>query len=293
MIEAKVIADSIYKGKRITSFVITMPRIVLAELNTHRALSRNSASSRAIPFAKMLDMVKTNPFIPIAWMKEHKGMQGTDYFTDEKEISTLLETYLKGRDAAVATAESLSNLGLTKQIVNRGLEAYMWHTVIVTATDWENFFALRAHEAAEIHIQKLAYLMLEALNNSKPKELKVGEWHIPFGDKMDFTELDYLTNWNNESGDTREQATMRLAVKVATARCARVSYTVVGEEGKPDNYENDIKLHDRLLSMGHLSPFEHCAIATDDDAYSGNFRGWTQYRKTLPDENRGDSRVIK
>lgn len=287
MIEAKVIADSIYKGKRITSFVITMPRIVLAELNTHRALSRNSASSRAIPFAKMLDMVKTNPFIPIAWMKEHKGMQGTDYFTDEKEISTLLETYLKGRDAAVATAESLSNLGLTKQIVNRGLEAYMWHTVIVTATDWENFFALRAHEAAEIHIQKLAYLMLEALNNSKPKELKVGEWHIPFGDKIN--EADSFFSFSVENYEERLQ---QLKAKIATARCARVSYTVVGEEGKPDNYEADVKLHDRLLSMGHLSPFEHCAIATDDDGYSGNFKGWIQYRKTLPDENRSDSRVI-
>lgn len=293
MIQAQVIADSIYKGKRITSFVVTMPRIVLAELNTHRVLSRNSASSRAIPFSKMLDAVKNNPFIPIQWMKDHSGMQGNEFFTDENEIKVLKDTYLEARDNAVASAEKLSNLGLTKQIVNRGLEAYMWHTVIITSTEWENYYALRAHEAAEIHIQKLAYVMLEAMNNSTPKKLQLGEWHIPFGDNMDETLLDKLmpsiqpasVNWYQEHMQI-------LKVKVAVARCARVSYTVVGEEGKPVNYDNDVKLHDRLLGMGHLSPFEHCAQATDDSGWSGNFQGWTQYRKILPNENRADSRLL-
>lgn len=298
MIKAKIIADSINaKGKRITSFVVTMPRIVLAELNTHRVLSRNSASSRAIPFAKMLSMVKTSPFIPIAWMKEHTGMQGNEFFTDEKEIRLLESTWLTARDQAVESAISLSELGLTKQIVNRVLEPFMWHTVIITATEFENYVALRAHEAAEIHIQKLAYLMLEELNASTPKLLNNGEWHIPFGDKMDdekIYELIKISNplqpasiqWYNEKVES-------VKIKIATARCARVSYTVVGEEGKPDNYDNDAKLHDRLLSMGHLSPFEHCAQATDIETWSGNFFGWTQYRKTLPNENRTDSRLLK
>ena len=295
MIKSTIIADSINnKGKRITSFIVTIPRIVLAELNTHRVLSRNSASSRAIPFTKMLEMVKKTPFIPIRWMKEHTGMQGNEYFTEENDIKALEAAYLAGRDNAVATAESLSNLGLTKQIVNRGLEAYMWHTVIITATEFENFFALRAERAAEIHIQKLAFLMLEEMNNSTPKLLQTGEWHIPFGDNMDDLALNKLMpdiqpaslNWYNEHMQL-------LKVKIATARCARVSYTVVGEEGKPDNYENDVKLHDRLLGMGHLSPFEHCAQATDNEGWSGNFLGWTQYRKTLPNENRTDNRLLK
>lgn len=293
MIEAKVVADSIYKGKRITSFVVTMPRIVLAELNTHRVLSRNSASSRAIKFTKMLESVKTNPFIPIAWMKDHPGMQGNEFFTDENEIKILEETYLKGRDAAVATAESLSNLGLTKQIVNRGLEAYMWHTVIITATEFGNYFALRAHEAAEIHIQKLAYIMLDEMNQSTPKELQLGEWHIPFGENMNEAQLDKsMPAMQPASVNWYQEHIQLLKVKVATARCARVSFTVVGEEDKPDNYENDIKLHDRLLGMGHLSPFEHCAQATEDEGWSGNFKGWIQYRKTLPNENRIDSRLL-
>lgn len=293
MIEAKIVADSkSVQGNRITSFVVTMPRIVLAELNTHRALSRNSASSRAIPFAKMLDMVKTNPFIPIKWMKEHKGMQGKDYFTDPIEIEAIKNAYLEAKDNAIMSAEKLSSLGLTKQIVNRGLEAYMWHTVIITSTDFENYFALRAHEAAEIHIQDLAYKMLDAMNESTPIELQPGQWHIPFGDNMDEEALIKFLPEDNKFIKLED-----LKVKVATARCARVSYTVVGEEGKPDNYENDIKLHDKLMSMGHLSPFEHCAQAptmwSTSNPYSGNFYGWTQYRKMLHNENRKETRLIK
>lgn len=303
MIQAKIIADSINnKGKRITSFVVTMPRIVLAELNTHRTLSRNSASSRAIPFVKMLEMVKKTPFMPIQLMKDHSGMQGNEFFTDESEIEAVKAAWLEGRDNAVKSAEKLSALGLSKQFVNRGLEAYMWHTVIITATEWENFFALRAHDAAEIHIQKLAFLMLEEMNNSTPKVLRDGEWHIPFGDNMDESKIvAYAMEKEPEFlfldgawGDVmlNKQIIQKIKVKIAVARCARVSYTVVGEEGKPDNYENDVKLHDRLLSMGHLSPFEHCAQATENEGWSGNFLGWTQYRKTLPNENRTDSRLL-
>jgi len=294
MIKANIIADSINnKGKRITSFVVTMPRIVLAELNTHRVLSRNSASSRAIPFAKMLEMVKKTPFMPIQWMKDHSGMQGNEFFTEESEIEAVKGAWLEARDNAVASAEKLSGLGLSKQFVNRGLEAYMYHTVILTSTEWENFFALRAHEAAEIHIQKLAFLMLEEMNNSTPKLLQIGEWHIPFGENMDELALEKsMPTIQPASLNWHQEHMQNLKVKVAVARCARVSYTVVGEEGKPDNYENDIKLHDRLLGMGHLSPFEHCAQCTDNEGWSGNFQGWTQYRKILPNENRTDSRLI-
>lgn len=297
-INAKIIADSINnKGKRITSFVVTMPRIVLAELNTHRTLSRNSASSRAIPFVKMLEMVKKTPFMPIQLMKDHSGMQGNEFFTEESEIEAVKAAWLEARDKAVESAEKLSALGLSKQFVNRGLEAYMWHTVILTSCDFENFCALRAHEAAEIHIQKLAYLMIDELNNSTPKVLQSGEWHIPFGDNMDENKINSMYV-GPDGMKEQEEWLKNVKIKVATARCARVSYTVVGEEGKPDNYENDVKLHDRLLAMGHLSPFEHCARAMNEEEYnvsewSGNFNGFVQYRKMLPNENRKDPRILK
>jgi thymidylate synthase ThyX len=286
MIQAQIIADSVNpKGKRLTSFVLQFPRIILAELNTHRMFSRNSASSRAVPFAKMLKRVQDDPFIPIQWMKDHSGMQGAEYFTPEEEYKFgLKEMFLDARDYAIEKAERLSKVGVTKQICNRLLEPFMWHTAIVTATDYENFFALRAHEAAEIHLQSLAHCMLIAYNESEPKELKNGDFHIPFGDKIDEDTLcnlfDVFTGRDIE----------RIKVKIATARCARVSY--INYDGK-DDYEADLKLHDQLAKMGHWSAFEHCAIAGDHQEYIGNFCGFLQYRKHFNEENRKDSRVVK
>lgn len=145
MISAKVIADSKNEsGNRITTMIITLPRIILAELNTHRMLSKNSASSRAIPFKKMLKSVQENPFIPIAWQKDHKGMQGTEYISTEEGIYICKRGWLEARDIAIKQAQWLNSCNVTKQLCNRLLEPFMWHTVIVTATEWENFFALRA-----------------------------------------------------------------------------------------------------------------------------------------------------
>lgn len=140
-ISAQIIADSTANGSRITSFILTFPRMILAELNTHRMFSRNSASSRAIPFKKMVQMVKEDPFIPMAWQKDHSGMQGREYF----QITDELEDYwLQARDAAVMYATALHGIGVTKQIVNRILEPFMWHTVLVTTTEIKNFFNQRA-----------------------------------------------------------------------------------------------------------------------------------------------------
>ncbi len=316
-ISANIIADSLNEyGQRLTTFVLVFPRIVLAEFNTHRILSRNSASSRAIPFEKMVKMVEEDPFIPIKWMKDHKGMQGTEYFHPNMEEGILSRTWLDARDNAVESAKELSKIGLTKQIVNRLLEPFMWHTVIVTGTEWENFFALRAHDQAEIHIQELAYRMLDEYNASTPKKLKAGEWHIPFGDRINLPPTIPIPE-----GLNLDEGVQLRKVMIATARCARVSY--LNFEGK-DDYNADIRLHDILLSSGHMSPFEHCACAMSKDEYdksisgqvkvyndyggtftsglvveidpeakgwSGNFRGFIQYRKMIPNENKTDRRV--
>lgn len=302
MISAKIIADSKNEfGQRLTTFVLTFPRIVLAEFNTHRMLSRNSASSRAIPFTKMVKMVQENPFIPIKWMKDHSGMQGNEFFED---IGNIRYEWLGARDLAVIKATKLSEAGVTKQIVNRLLEPFMWHTVIVTASEWENFFALRAHKDAEIHIAALAEMMLDQYNIHAPKQLKAGEWHIPFGDNIKLPPTIPI-----DAGLTLDEGVAIRKVKIATARCARVSY--LNFEGK-DDYEADIKLHDRLLESGHCSPFEHCARVMNQDEYNywnsgfselndmehvkgwcGNFRGFIQYRKMIQGENKSDNRVKK
>lgn len=275
-IKAEIIADSYNEfGNRITTFILRFPRIILAEFNTHRMLSKNSASSRAIPFNKMLEMVQTDPFIPIRWMKDHKGMQGNEYLTNSepmfgydifKAVDKANEDWLEARDQAIGQAIRLNQLGITKQVVNRLLEPFMWHTVLVTGTEWENFFALRDNEAAEIHMQDLAHKMLEAYNTSTPQLLKGGEWHIPFGDKIDesiLTKLfeDKSTGFSGD-GDEIEEA----KIKIATARCARVSYN--NFDGS-DDYEKDILLHDRLSESGHWSPFEHCARSMTREEYLG------------------------
>ena len=143
-ISAQVVADSTDKfGNRLTTLLVTMPRYILAEFNTHRMLSKNSASSRAIPFKKMVDSVRSSPFIPVAWMRDHSGMQGSAYFEDPKDIEAIETDWLVGMKAAVQHVESMNMRGLTKQLCNRPLEAYMYHTVLVSGTEWENFFALR------------------------------------------------------------------------------------------------------------------------------------------------------
>ena len=264
--------------------------MVLAEFNTHRMLSRNSASSRAVPFETMLKRVQENPFIPMRWMKDHKGMQGAEYFEDPSDIKELEATWLVAKDEAVSMAELLSEQGLTKQIVNRLLEPFMWHTVIVTASEWENFFALRAHEAAEIHIQHLAHMMLDEYNKSTPNLLNVGEWHIPFGKIMDEDRIEHeiRSEMEDPAYQITEEDIAAAKLQIATARCARVSYT--NYEGK-DDYGADIRLHTLLSSMGHWSPFEHCAKAMEANYFSGNFCGFEQYRKEFVGENKKDERV--
>ena len=306
MIQAKIIADSLNpQGDRLTTFIVTFPRIILAEFNTHRMFSRNSASSRAIPFEKMVKSVQENPFIPIAWQKDHKGMQGTEYWTTD--IDKLELEWLQAKNKAVFQATTLHDAGVTKQLCNRLLEPFMWHTVIMTSgkEGLENFFNLRNHEDAEIHIQELAKRMKKSMSNSTPKILHTGEWHIPFSDDIDTIKLDSVFKVGKGPMNRLEAK-----IQIATARCARVSYTVVGEEGKEPNYENDIKLHDKLLESGHFSPFEHCAKAMSYEEYESfikgtitnnieggwkgvkgigwcnNFKGFIQYRYLL--ENRQD-----
>lgn len=311
---ATIVADSICNAHRITSMLVTFPRYILAEFNTHRAFSRNSASSRAIPLKRMVQMVKDNPFVPIKWMKDHNGMQGTEYL-DDQGILFAKTIWLTARDRVVSDAVTLSEQEVTKQLCNRLLEPFMWHTVLVTATEWENFFALRYDLAADIHMQEIARLMLEAINASTPKFLKAGEWHMPFGDQIDDEEIHKLLSFDevHQSGSLWDIVEPYF-LKIATARCARTSYLTLGQNPVKHNYTRDIIQHDDLAKNGHWSPFEHCARAMNIDEYHhntilsnlhdrvmpeehfgwcGNFRGWIQYRKLFANENRTDNRLLK
>ena len=315
--KCEILADSInQQGHRLTTFKITYPHIIHAEMLRHRMLSRNVASSRAIPFKKMVKDVQENPFIPIAWQKTHKGMQGTEYLSHKDDVYNNTHEWLAGRDYAVAVAKSLNDLGVTKQLCNRLLEPFVWTTELVSGTEWVNFFELRCPKyksgdspvfkskkdcvnfinsqgnnikvedydeihwlkwntsQAEIHIQKIAEMMLDAYNESKPKQLDAGEFHIPFGDRIDLISwLDIVNDDGHLDGDLDEQDRLFIIdkLKISTARCARLSYTTLGDNPKID-YKADIKLHDKLLKSKHLSCFEHCARAMSEEEYESFYK---------------------
>jgi len=195
--------------------------------------SRNSASSRAIPLKRQIELVRESPFVPQQWPKNQAGMQAKE-LVDNPEMAE--HFWLLARADAIhwATNMGTGEDAVHKQIASRLLEPFMWHTVIVSSTEWENFFALRDHEDAQPEMQTLARAMRKALDESTPKRDAV---HIPFRGSTDLREGD------------REQMMIR-----AVARCARVSY---GREMEEKPYEDDVKLVEKLLRSGHLSPFEH------------------------------------
>ena len=312
-IKAEIVAHSINEqGDELISVMATFPRIILSEINTHRMLSKNTSSSRAIPFNKMVESVQNDPFTPIAWQSKHSGMQGSEYLTGNSEIKLLENKWLEARDLVVQQATLLENSNVTKQLCNRLLEPFMWTTMLITGpkSGWENFFNLRnpvyeSHKGiqykswkdmvqdstifiaaelsqfsiierlqqnkgqAEIHMMALAECIWDAVNESTPKQLKAGEWHIPFEDKMSDLDIDKV--FKAGSGPMNRQ---EVRIKTSVAMAARTSYTVVGEE-KGLDYEAMIGLHDRLLAQDppHSSPLEHCAKTMNNAEYESFYKG--------------------
>lgn len=309
-ISAKIIADSVYQDSRLVTFEVTFPRFVLAEFNTHRVISRNSASSRAIPVWKRLADIVSSPFVPLQFGKNKSGMQSTEEISSEDAENATLN-WMVGRDVAVLQAFALAggrdqilrdskenpaaivacqeieemsrqypdvsrllqslSVGVHKQHANRVVEPYAWHTVIATGTRWRNFYALRASTMAQPEIQTLAIEMARVHKESTPVILKEGEWHLPF----------------IRPEDLEEVKDFRLLAKISSARCGRVSYLT--HDGVR-SLDKDVSMADSLQGNGHMSPFEHPARTADSTgayvgSYGGNFGdGWIQFRKTLPQE---------
>lgn len=278
LIHAKIILDSIGadgSAPRLTTWLLVMPRCVLAEFNTHRAFSRNAASSRAIPVQRKLSECWSHPFIPIEWGLNKPGMQATREATGWRRLAACA-TWRLASWFAMGFAWIMHCLGIHKQIVNRIFEPFTYVEVMMTSTQegLENFFRLRADELAEPHMRRLAYLMLAIYNTNQPQVLKRGEWHVPFGDVMP------------PDRDLDEQ------LKIAVARAARLSYN--NRDRVTSDVEKDIALHDKLANDGHWSSFEHaakCPENEDEARKSGNLKGWMQLRKLYPNECRRDCRA--
>jgi thymidylate synthase ThyX len=265
---AKVIIDSISPdGHRLTTMEVVIHRFVLSEFNTHRSFSRNSASSRAIPTRKQMARVETETAFPVSWPCERPGMQGGDEL-DGNLGDAASAVWRNAMQDAVRHATALAEIGVHKSVVNRLLEPFMWHTVIVSSTEWENFFGLRCNSLAQPEIRVAAESMRDVFEASEPSRLEPGEWHLPYIDGEDWSVFE-------SRGDGIE-----IAKAVSAARCARVSYLT--HDGRRD-HSKDIELYERLVSADppHISPLEHVATPTDSDPTTGNFVGWRQLRYEL------------
>lgn len=267
---ARVLLDSISPaGVRLTTMEVRFHRFILPEFNTHRAFSRNAASSRAIPIKKVIAAVRDDPAMPVFWGKNQSGMSARGEIGDAARVLAQAE-WQRALANALESAERLASpdIDLHKQLVNRILEPFAWITVIVSATEWANFFTQRCHPDAQPEIHAVAELMLEAYRASRPRDVSAGGWHLP------------LILPDERTLDT---ATLR---KLSVARCARVSYLT---HDNVRDVAKDLELYDRLMSggaNGHWSPTEHVATPLDDPRETcANFRGWKQFRKFFSEEN--------
>lgn len=265
MIKATMIADSISEaGVRLSTLSLVYPRFIHAEFMTHRVFSRNASSSRAIPVLKMLRQVWNDPAMPIHWGKNQAGMQA------KGELSPFKKAIARGlwkgaAKVACVFAYGMHKLGLHKQVANRILEPWQYIHVLVTATEWDNFYALRLHEDAQPEIFELARVMKVAMLGSQPRLLREGQWHLPYVSEIEEYQYD---------ADLLRQA--------SAARSCRVSY--LKHDGERPELADDLKLCERLAGSEpiHASPFEHQATpAGSADEWHGNFRGWVQHRQLL------------
>jgi hypothetical protein len=311
MISATILADSICGGtsNRITTMELVYPRFIHAEFMTHRVFNRNASSSRAIPTNRFIEQVRNDPVIPSHWGKNQKGMQAEHELDDAGKADAQF-TWEAAAVSAANFADELRRGLVHKQVVNRILEPFTHIRVVVTSTQWNNFFGLRIHKDAQPEMRELAEEMKAKYENSKPNVLVPGQWHLPY-----ITDSDCIAAYNycKQLRITRDEPsnteTNGLLVKVSAARCARASYN--NFEGKPSSIGEDLDLFSQLVEDKpvHASPTEHQATPMQPRAYginiplepwtweqgishmdkeyrlySGSLRGWVQFRKLLPDE---------
>ena len=283
IISAKIIKDSISANTqtRLVTMELEYHRYIHSEFMTHRVFSRNASSSRAIPVEKLLKQVHDDPMIPVHWGSNKPGMQAGEELTNT-ELLEVRGLWLQAASNTAAIVDSMQKLGLHKQVANRLLEPFLSIKVVVTSTEWDNFFHLRNHKDAQPEIQELARCMKEAMDNSTPETLEFGEWHLPYVSDEEMSIMD-----------------MEDAIRASAARCARVSY--LNHDKTECTLAGDIKLFNMLAIRPyddgkghtmdkddpvHLSPLEHQAspiggLTPCCTSWSGNFRNWIQFRQTI------------
>lgn len=300
LITARVVADSISpEGVRMTTFEIEYPRFILAELNTHRMLSKNSASSRAIPVKTMHEHMRQFPAGPVHWGKNQPGMQAKEELAPNDLADAKFMWKRAQQDAMHWAQQMAERVGLHKQVANRITEPWMIMKTVISGTEWNNFWWLRDHADAQPEIAELARKMHAAYDASTPQPLNPGEWHVPYVNT-------YRSLINNEllySDGKGDDITAEEARIVSASCCAQVSY-----RKNDDSYEKALKIYRQLIESepAHASPVEHQAtpmniesmcrfepetwepgvthVSANSDLWSGNLRDWIQHRKLIPNE---------
>lgn len=289
MIKATIIQDSVSEADgRIITFELEYPRFIHAEFMTHRQFSRNCASSRAIPIAKMHEQIMLDMAMPVEWGKNQAGMQANELMSD-READAASAVWQEAGLESIRWSKSLANLGLHKQLANRVTEPFQVMKTVVTATEWENWFTLRNHPDAQPEIRELARRMFEALQKSQPMPLRHGQWHVPYVTRTMTEGQVFYTDAGGMPLD------LNSAKIISASCCAQVSY-----RKSDDSLEKAEMIFDKLINSrpAHASPVEHQATpmvsvkATqfmpgvthiDYKGYnwSGNFRGWIQHRQLI------------
>lgn len=286
LIEASVIADTVSPaGSRITTFVISCPLHAHVQMLTHRAFSRNAQSNRAIP-TKTLMATRAN-YVPVLWGKNKKGMSPGDVEVGSIQRAMASLVWKFHALTSKASARILLLLGVHKETTNRLLASHIMVKSIITATDYDNFYKLRAHEAAQSDIHDLALKMKAAMDSSTPRESYV---HAPFATSSELSSLEEFVGTLDVVGVCSNKNKLYMyariifgstTIKAITGRAARVSYLSHDNASILVNPNKDVDLHDVLLKDKHMSPFEHAAIAANPDDRHANFSGWYSYRSYL------------
>ena len=311
-IKAKVICDSINEqGVRITTLEVEYPRFIHSEFMTHRELSKNSSSSRAVPIDKMLDNTRNNMAVPLYWGKSKSGMQADGEVSKFDEVKCVLN-WEKSFNYIEQRILDMKDLGLHKQIPNRLSEPFQMMKVVVTATNWDNFFNLRIHKDSQPEICMLAYKMYQAMQKSVPFELRDGEYHLPYISRYRIISGRGVGKLEYSSENT--VLDLETAKKISVSCCAQTSY-----RNTDMSLEKADKIFDMLVKADvlHSSCFEHLAtpvskeVEIENSDYmtigfinnvcdsntwqkgvthvnrrgelcSGNLKGWVSYRHLLP-----------
>lgn len=235
------------------------------ELMTHRMFSRSASSSRAVPVERTIQNILNDPWVPSDVYKNCKGMQGKD-IVNEDDYDIFCEEWQDAAFKAIEVAHKMIDNGFHKQHINRILEPFTKIKVIVTATEWDNFFKLRLSPDADPEIQHLAKAIKMAMNAVSNTYVYInahGGRTLPY---VNFDELDAIDD-------------LRILTLISAARCARVSY--LNHDGSKPDILKDLALAKRLINSGHMTPFEHQCRYSFDTGFQYNLRDFQSARYML------------